>query len=113
MDKTENDWSLTNFNSGIPQDGKKRVKASHDYGGDGKTKLTLCVGDIVQLLIPQPRDGWHYGQNERTTDRGWFPIQYTTKVKPETWYICLGNRPIYFHLQLLSVFTSSRYNFIG
>jgi len=67
--------------NGVPQDGKKRVKASHDYGGDGKTKLTLCVGDIVQLLIPQPRDGWHYGQNERTTDRGWFPIQYTTKVE--------------------------------
>ena len=60
---------------------KKRVKATHPYAGDGQTKLQLDVGDTVQLLIPQPRDGWHYGENEKSGLRGWFPIQYTTKVR--------------------------------
>lgn len=63
-----------------PSNGKKRVKASHNYGGDGKTKLHMEIGDTIQLLIPQPRDGWHYGENERSGERGWFPIQYTAKV---------------------------------
>jgi hypothetical protein len=40
----------------------------------------LDINDTVQLLIPQPRDGWHYGENEKSGLRGWFPIQYTTKV---------------------------------
>jgi len=61
--------------------GKKRVKASHNYGGDGKTKLHIEIGDTIQLLIPQPRDGWHYGENERSGEKGWFPIQYTTKIE--------------------------------
>ncbi|CAG5110055.1 Oidioi.mRNA.OKI2018_I69.chr2.g4503.t2.cds [Oikopleura dioica] len=63
-----------------PAPSKKRVKATHPYAGDGQTKLQLDVGDTVQLLIPQPRDGWHYGENEKSGLRGWFPIQYTTKL---------------------------------
>jgi len=59
---------------------KKRVKATHPYAGDGQTKLQLDINDTVQLLIPQPRDGWHYGENEKSGLRGWFPIQYTTKL---------------------------------
>jgi len=59
---------------------KKRVKATHPYAGDGQTKLQLETNDTVQLLIPQPRDGWHYGENEKSGLRGWFPIQYTTKL---------------------------------
>lgn len=66
--------------NGVSSYGKKRVIASHTYAGDGKTKLELEINDIIQLLIPQPRDGWHYGENERTRQRGWFPIQYTHKV---------------------------------
>ena len=48
-------------------------------GGDA-TQLKIEPGDYIQLLIPQPRDGWHYGENDRTGLKGWFPIKYTIKV---------------------------------
>ena len=49
-------------------------------GGDA-TQLKIEPGDYIQLLIPQPRDGWHYGENDRTGLKGWFPIKYTIKVQ--------------------------------
>lgn len=32
----------------------------------GSCLLSFLPGDAVSLLISEPRDGWHYGQNERT-----------------------------------------------
>lgn len=32
----------------------------------GSCLLSFLPGDIISLLISEPRDGWHYGQNERT-----------------------------------------------
>ncbi|XP_018590325.1 brain-specific angiogenesis inhibitor 1-associated protein 2 isoform X2 [Scleropages formosus] len=54
-------------------------------GGDGSGSaavgaaclLQFLPGDILTLLISEPRDGWHYGQNERTGRKGWFPFSYT------------------------------------
>ncbi|XP_035286890.1 brain-specific angiogenesis inhibitor 1-associated protein 2-like [Anguilla anguilla] len=47
-------------------------------GGHGGTCLLhFLPGDTLALLISEPRDGWHYGQNERTGRRGWFPFSYT------------------------------------
>ncbi|KAJ8389444.1 hypothetical protein AAFF_G00119820 [Aldrovandia affinis] len=47
-------------------------------GGFGGTCLLhFLPGDTVMLLISEPRDGWHYGQNERTGRKGWFPFSYT------------------------------------
>ncbi|KAB5586660.1 hypothetical protein PHYPO_G00004210 [Pangasianodon hypophthalmus] len=43
----------------------------------GSCLLPFLPGDIVNLLISEPRDGWHYGQNERTGRKGWFPFSYT------------------------------------
>ncbi|KAK3551490.1 hypothetical protein QTP70_017387 [Hemibagrus guttatus] len=43
----------------------------------GSCLLSFLPGDVVNLLISEPRDGWHYGQNERTGRKGWFPISYT------------------------------------
>ncbi|KAJ8273223.1 hypothetical protein GJAV_G00099120, partial [Gymnothorax javanicus] len=49
-----------------------------EMGGVGGTCLLhFLPGDTLTLLISEPRDGWHYGQNERTVRRGWFPISYT------------------------------------
>lgn len=39
--------------------------------------LSFRPGDTLSLLISEPRDGWHYGQNERTGRKGWFPFSYT------------------------------------
>lgn len=59
---------------------KKVVKATHGFQGGDATQLKIEPGDYIQLLIPQPRDGWHYGENDRTGLKGWFPIKYTIKV---------------------------------
>lgn len=34
--------------------------------GGGACLLHFMPGDSITLLISEPRDGWHYGQNERT-----------------------------------------------
>ncbi|KAL1258816.1 hypothetical protein QQF64_009393 [Cirrhinus molitorella] len=47
-----------------------------DRGG-GSCLLSFLPGDTLSLLISEPRDGWHYGQNERTGRKGWFPFSYT------------------------------------
>ncbi|XP_073703550.1 BAR/IMD domain-containing adapter protein 2 isoform X1 [Garra rufa] len=46
-------------------------------GGGGACLLSFLPGDTLSLLISEPRDGWHYGQNERTGRKGWFPFSYT------------------------------------
>ncbi|KAM9783161.1 BAR/IMD domain-containing adapter protein 2 [Neosynchiropus ocellatus] len=45
--------------------------------GGGACLLSFLPGDIITLLISEPRDGWHYGQNDRTGRKGWFPFSYT------------------------------------
>lgn len=59
----------------LPLSGPARVEAmfSHSPGasegggvGGGACLLHFLPGDNITLLISEPRDGWHYGQNERT-----------------------------------------------
>ncbi|TNN81027.1 Brain-specific angiogenesis inhibitor 1-associated protein 2 [Liparis tanakae] len=45
--------------------------------GGGACLLHFLPGDNITLLISEPRDGWHYGQNDRTGRKGWFPFSYT------------------------------------
>ncbi|XP_061918466.1 brain-specific angiogenesis inhibitor 1-associated protein 2 isoform X2 [Entelurus aequoreus] len=67
----------------LPQSGPTRVAAMFAHspaaseGGGGASLLHFLPGDSVMLLISEPRDGWHYGQNERTGRKGWFPFSYT------------------------------------
>ncbi|XP_077432559.1 BAR/IMD domain-containing adapter protein 2 [Vanacampus margaritifer] len=46
-------------------------------GGGGVSLLHFLPGDSITLLISEQRDGWHYGQNDRTGRKGWFPFSYT------------------------------------
>lgn len=59
----------------LPLCGPTRVEAvfAHTPGaaegggiGGGACLLHFLPGDNITLLISEPRDGWHYGQNERT-----------------------------------------------
>ncbi|XP_067093735.1 BAR/IMD domain-containing adapter protein 2 [Osmerus mordax] len=69
----------------LPLSGPTRVEAmfphgpggSEGSGGGGSCLLHFLPGDGIHLLISEPRDGWHYGQNERTGRKGWFPFSYT------------------------------------
>lgn len=75
----------------LPLSGPSRVEAmfAHTPGaseggsgsgsgiGGGACLLHFLPGDNITLLISEARDGWHYGQNERTGRKGWFPFSYT------------------------------------
>ncbi|XP_020332036.2 brain-specific angiogenesis inhibitor 1-associated protein 2-like [Oncorhynchus kisutch] len=69
----------------LPLSSPSRVEAifAHAPGGSegsgvgGACLLHFLPGDALSLLISEPRDGWHYGQNERTGRKGWFPFSYT------------------------------------
>ncbi|XP_067305373.1 BAR/IMD domain-containing adapter protein 2 isoform X2 [Pseudorasbora parva] len=73
----------------LPLCGPSRVEALFPHstdssegekGGDrggASCLLSFMPGDTLSLLISEPRDGWHYGQNERTGRKGWFPFSYT------------------------------------
>lgn len=44
--------------------------------GNNNTLLSFDEGDIIILLIPDERDGWMYGEMEKSGKRGWFPSSY-------------------------------------
>uniref|UniRef100_A0A8C7IZ48 Zgc:158689 n=1 Tax=Oncorhynchus kisutch TaxID=8019 RepID=A0A8C7IZ48_ONCKI len=58
----------------LPLSSPSRVEAifahapvgSEGSGVGGACLLHFLPGDALSLLISEPRDGWHYGQNERT-----------------------------------------------
>ncbi|TSK14890.1 Brain-specific angiogenesis inhibitor 1-associated protein 2 [Bagarius yarrelli] len=70
--------------TGLERNGRTRVQAIFSHSaGDNNTLLSFMEGDIITLLVPEARDGWHYGESEKTRMRGWFPFSYT-RVIPET-----------------------------
>ncbi|XP_061557608.1 brain-specific angiogenesis inhibitor 1-associated protein 2a isoform X1 [Phycodurus eques] len=70
--------------AGLEKNGRSRVQAIFSHAaGDNGTLLSFSEGDVITLLVPEARDGWHYGENEKNKMRGWFPFSYT-RVLPET-----------------------------
>ncbi|XP_054989641.1 brain-specific angiogenesis inhibitor 1-associated protein 2 isoform X2 [Sorex araneus] len=64
--------------AGLERNGRPRVKAIFSHAaGDNGTLLSFKEGDLITLLVPEARDGWHYGESEKTKMRGWFPFSYT------------------------------------
>ncbi|KAM7069329.1 BAR/IMD domain-containing adapter protein 2 isoform 2-T2 [Molossus nigricans] len=64
--------------AGLERNGRVRVKAVFSHAaGDNSTLLSFKEGDLITLLVPEARDGWHYGESEKTRMRGWFPFSYT------------------------------------
>ncbi|XP_023684948.1 BAR/IMD domain-containing adapter protein 2-like isoform X4 [Paramormyrops kingsleyae] len=70
--------------AGLERNGRTRVQAIFSHtAGDNRTLLSFTEGDIITLLVPEARDGWHYGENEKNKMRGWFPFSYT-RVLPDS-----------------------------
>ncbi|XP_069808723.1 BAR/IMD domain-containing adapter protein 2 isoform X2 [Dendropsophus ebraccatus] len=64
--------------AGLERNGRTRVQAIFSHAaGDNSTLLSFSNGDYITLLVPEARDGWHYGESEKTKLRGWFPFSYT------------------------------------
>ncbi|XP_029954851.1 brain-specific angiogenesis inhibitor 1-associated protein 2-like isoform X4 [Salarias fasciatus] len=67
--------------AGLERNGRTRVQAIFSHAaGDNSTLLSFSEGDVITLLVPEARDGWHYGENEKTRMRGWFPFSYTRVI---------------------------------
>ncbi|XP_067914510.1 BAR/IMD domain-containing adapter protein 2-like isoform X2 [Heterodontus francisci] len=64
--------------AGLEKNGRIKVQAifSHQAKGNN-TLLSFSEGDVITLLVPEAKDGWHYGENEKNRLRGWFPFSYT------------------------------------
>lgn len=53
--------------AGLERNGRPRVKAIFSHAaGDNSTLLSFKEGDLITLLVPEARDGWHYGESEKT-----------------------------------------------
>ncbi|XP_043079135.1 brain-specific angiogenesis inhibitor 1-associated protein 2-like protein 2 isoform X2 [Puntigrus tetrazona] len=50
--------------------------------------LPFSRGDIVTVLIPEPRNGWLYGRHDSSLRQGWFPAAY---VAPTEDFLPLGS----------------------
>ncbi|XP_036408826.1 brain-specific angiogenesis inhibitor 1-associated protein 2-like protein 1b [Megalops cyprinoides] len=63
--------------SGLNTVKKPKVRTIFPHtAGNNNTLLSFDEGDILTLLIPDERDGWLYGELDRTRQRGWFPSSY-------------------------------------
>ncbi|XP_078064460.1 BAR/IMD domain-containing adapter protein 2-like, partial [Mustelus asterias] len=59
-----------------------RVRAVFPHeAGDTETLLSFQENDIITLLVPEAKDGWHYGESEVTHQKGWFPYSYTKPLR--------------------------------
>ncbi|XP_059509645.1 brain-specific angiogenesis inhibitor 1-associated protein 2-like isoform X1 [Stegostoma tigrinum] len=64
--------------AGLEKNGRTKVQAIFSHQAkDNNTLLSFNEGDVITLLVPEAKDGWHYGENEKTRLRGWFPFSYT------------------------------------
>ncbi|XP_069547448.1 brain-specific angiogenesis inhibitor 1-associated protein 2-like protein 1a isoform X1 [Brachyistius frenatus] len=63
--------------SGLDVGRKTRVRTIFPHtAGNNDTLLSFDEGDIIALLLKEEKDGWLYGELEKTRQRGWFPSSY-------------------------------------
>ncbi|XP_056125646.1 brain-specific angiogenesis inhibitor 1-associated protein 2-like protein 2 isoform X2 [Rhinichthys klamathensis goyatoka] len=43
--------------------------------------LPFSRGDVLTVLIPEPRNGWLYGRHDSSLRQGWFPAAYVASVE--------------------------------
>ncbi|XP_074520191.1 brain-specific angiogenesis inhibitor 1-associated protein 2-like protein 1a [Halichoeres trimaculatus] len=67
----------TSQSSGLNMSRRHRVRTIFPHtAGNNPTLLSFDDGDIITLLIQEEKDGWLYGELEKTQQRGWFPSSY-------------------------------------
>lgn len=69
----------TDFQGSVTAKPLRRVRALYSYISSGENQLSFNEGDQITLIV-EKKDGWHYGENERTNKCGWFPVVYTESL---------------------------------
>ncbi|XP_061562513.1 brain-specific angiogenesis inhibitor 1-associated protein 2-like protein 1a isoform X3 [Phycodurus eques] len=68
---------VTSQFSGLNMTKKPRVRTVFPHSaGNSSTLLSFDEGNMITLLIKEEKDGWLYGELEKTRQRGWFPSSY-------------------------------------
>ncbi|XP_034049765.1 brain-specific angiogenesis inhibitor 1-associated protein 2-like protein 1a [Thalassophryne amazonica] len=76
----------TSQSSGLNMSRKPRVQTIFPHtAGNNETLLSFDDGDFITVLVHEQKDGWLYGELEKTQQRGWFPSSYCrTYIDPAT-----------------------------
>ncbi|XP_014048139.1 brain-specific angiogenesis inhibitor 1-associated protein 2-like protein 2 isoform X4 [Salmo salar] len=53
-----------------------RALVSHPANSNSPTMLPFSRGEVVSVLVQEPRNGWLYGRAESSSRQGWFPAAY-------------------------------------
>ncbi|XP_024003550.2 BAR/IMD domain-containing adapter protein 2-like 2 isoform X1 [Salvelinus sp. IW2-2015] len=53
-----------------------RALVSHPANSNSPTLLPFSRGEVVSVLVQDPRNGWLYGRAENSSRQGWFPAAY-------------------------------------
>ncbi|XP_070779898.1 BAR/IMD domain-containing adapter protein 2-like 2 [Enoplosus armatus] len=57
-----------------------RARVAHQPGGSNPTLLPFTRGEMITVLVQQPRNGWLYGHADSGSRQGWFPASYVEAV---------------------------------
>nr|XP_020476926.1 brain-specific angiogenesis inhibitor 1-associated protein 2-like protein 2 [Monopterus albus] len=63
-----------------PEGRSTRALVSHQPAGSNPTLLPFTRGEIITVLIGQPRNGWLYGRADTNSRQGWFPASFVELV---------------------------------
>ncbi|XP_028454921.1 brain-specific angiogenesis inhibitor 1-associated protein 2-like protein 2 [Perca flavescens] len=53
-----------------------RARVAHQPGGSNQTLLPFTRGEIITVLVKQPKNGWLFGRADSSSRQGWFPATY-------------------------------------
>ncbi|XP_063286440.1 brain-specific angiogenesis inhibitor 1-associated protein 2-like protein 1 isoform X2 [Pelobates fuscus] len=67
--------------TGLNQIKKRKVRTIFPHTGNSKTLLSFSEGDVITLLIPEEKEGWLYGEHDKSKLKGWFPSSYTRPIE--------------------------------
>lgn len=109
----------SSVSSGLNVGRKSRVKTIFPHtAGNNDTLLSFDDGDIITLLIHEEKDGWLYGELEKTQQWVFYVLQLCTddvrwSLKGTNFYqLCGGNKKKIEKLIFLT-FTASRFGWIN
>ncbi|XP_035037696.1 brain-specific angiogenesis inhibitor 1-associated protein 2-like protein 2 [Hippoglossus stenolepis] len=57
-----------------------RALVSHQPTGSNPTLLPFTRGEIITVMVQQPRNGWLYGRADDSSRQGWFPAAFVEPV---------------------------------
>ncbi|XP_035812805.2 brain-specific angiogenesis inhibitor 1-associated protein 2-like protein 2 isoform X2 [Amphiprion ocellaris] len=57
-----------------------RALVAHEPASSQSTLLPFSRGQIITVMVQQPRNGWFYGRTDSSSRQGWFPGSYVEPV---------------------------------